>query len=228
MFPPNGLIISCYLEGLKGAEKEFISSVIHHPRVVAIRVEGIENIHYARLVGGKDKFIIGLVKRWDGRRYCITPSMSDVSEIYNAGANAIATNNVDLYFGYVTAGEYCINSSYCWMLDLDLAKWETLKFYKKKVLLDAGIREQIVIIATTMEINAKNSLALVKTIRQQYGELAIINYEGGVNNPQEMQNAFNAGANYVTIGKAFNDPATIINNWFSAKEVYNGDYIKSK
>ena len=69
-FPENGLIVSCYLESMSGSEKEFISAVAHAPGVVGLRVEGLENIAHARLIA-PHKFIIGLIKEFDGFRNLI-------------------------------------------------------------------------------------------------------------------------------------------------------------
>lgn len=212
MFVEKGLIVSCYLEGMKGAEKEFISAVAHNPNVAGLRVEGIDNIRYARQIA-PDKFIIGLIKTWNDH-YSITPSTNYASEIIHAGADVIATENVDVFLAFSELTTNGISCPYRFMLDLDYEGWKRLFEFappeKHKIRL--GIREKILIPATTFESDPAKSIRMIEDVRR-ICPAGLINYEGGILNPRDMDRAYQAGADYVTVGKAFNDPATIINTW---------------
>lgn len=177
----KGLIISCYLDSMRGAEKEFISAVAHNPNIVALRIEGLDNIRYARQIA-PDRYIIGLIKHLIKGETYITP----VSEFYNilsAGADMVATESM----------KPCNNLPI--MLDLNC---------------DIDIINNISennILSTTYFHKAFDLIRILKT---KYNNK--VNLEGGIETPEEIQKGFDLGADYITIGKAINDPPTIINN----------------
>lgn len=212
----KGLIVSCYLESLKGCEKEFIASVINHPKVVAIRVEGLDNIKWARLIN-PSKFIIGLVKdRIKGKTY-ITDE-SEIANILACGADMVATQEICWEWSLPndTSNKYeyelCdIDNDTPIMLDLSRESLAQLKrCYDSDWQISNFINDSIsagtLIFSTTYEHKAFD---MVKEIRDIFPD-ALVNLEGGIETGEEIQKAFNMGADYVTIGKAINDPPTII------------------
>ncbi len=215
--PEDGLIVSCYLESMKGAEKDFISAVAHAKGVVALRVEGVANIEYARRIA-PDKFIIGLIKEFNGFRNIITPDLLKMGRtIIHAGADMVAAEQVF---------QWCVDNGY-WrddgidlpfavMCDLHSSAFFVEKSDDETPFLDKYdaivIRElsrtNSIILATTFTPKAFDQVA---ALRVQFPDVPI-NLEGGIETAEEIQEGYNAGATYVTIGKAINDPVTIIHN----------------
>lgn len=198
--PPKGLIVSCYLESMRGCEREFIASVAHVPGVVALRVEGLDNIRFARRIA-PEKFIIGLVKQQcQGKGHLsytrITASINLGYFIIDAGADMVAT---DSYMDFLKVG-----TPYHIMGDMNRSGFEA----------DLGnglgcagrIHPVEFVIATTYESKA---FGFVKHIKELYPN-QLVNLEGGIETAEEVQQGFAAGADYVTIGKAINDPPTIV------------------
>ncbi len=210
--PPKGLIVSCYLESMKGCEREFIASVAHLPQVVALRVEGLDNIRWARMIA-PEKFIIGLVKEHNGFFNQITPNIElDGKRIIAHGADMVATSNI---FDWMEMGHNVIihglSISFRMMFDLDSGGVETLcrpsalEDWEKNVL-KREMQQGNIVLATTFE---QKAFELVKPLKEHYPQ-SKVNLEGGIETPEDIQQGFDAGADYVTIGKAINDPPTII------------------
>lgn len=214
---PKGLIVSCYLESLKGCEKEFIASVINHPKVVAIRVEGLDNIKWARLVN-PSAFIIGLVKDMIQGKTYITDE-SEIENIMSCGANMVAMQEICWEYSYPseTSNKYeyyliDIDNDTPIMLDLSRESLQTLKrCYDSDWMIANFINDSILagtlIFSTTYE---QKAFDMIQEIRDIFPD-ALVNVEGGIETTEEIQKAFCMGADYVTIGKAINDPPTIIN-----------------
>ena len=210
--PPRGLIVSCYLESMRGCEREFIASAAHLPQVIALRVEGLDNIGWARMVA-PEMFIIGLVKEHNGFYNEITPDIElDGKRIIAHGADMVATSNV---FSWMTMGHnvtiHGLSISFRMMFDLDaggievLCRPSVLEDWEKNVL-KREISHDNIVLATTFESKA---FELVKLLKEHYPQ-SKVNLEGGIETAEEIQRGFDAGADYVTIGKAINDPPTII------------------
>lgn len=213
--PPNGLIVSCYLESMKGAERDFISAVAHVPGVVALRVEGIDNIEFARRIA-PDQFIIGLVKQFDGFRNIITPDLLSMGrEIIHAGADMVAAENIlapGIHPGYYR--EDGINIPFAVMWDMNQDEVLHIQDHSGDPARVRGMaRENSIILATTFTPKAFDQ---VVALRKQFPDVPI-NLEGGIDDCREVLLGYEAGANYVTIGKAINDPVTIINNLLEGK-----------
>lgn len=207
MCAEKGLIVSCYLESMKGCEKEFIASVINLPQVVGLRVEGIDNIRFARQLCPREKFIIGLAKKWKKSYTLITPNESAVREIINTNADLVATNNQAVAWKMLETRKYGLSYPCKFVLDLNTNTFNELLLWNKQTL---GVRpfisEHIVWLATTMEDRAYD---LIEKMRSKFIN-AVIVAEGGFGKAEEIQEAFDSGANYVCIGKAINDPPTIV------------------
>jgi len=181
--PEKGLIVSCYLDSMCGVEREFIASVCHLPEVVALRIEGLDNIAYARRIA-PERYIIGLVKFAVSGRTFITPE-SQFKNIVSAGADMIATEC------YYIADDYPV------MWDIN---WDTANIKARHLRSD-------LVLSTTYYHKAFDKL------QAWVGEFPNrINFEGGIETAEEIQRGFDLGADYVTIGKAINDPPTIIRN----------------
>ena len=188
-FPPKGFIVSCYLESMRGCEKEFIASVAHLPQVVALRVEGLDNIRWARQIA-PHQYIIGLVKQMvDGRTF-ITPE-DEFENIIASGADMVATEELSLRATPFMPIMFDLH-------DANIIRDEltTLNQLNSQVLL-----------STTYTNKAFWAVEMLKSIHPNK-----VNLEGGIETAEEIQKGFDLGADYVTIGKAINDPPKIIDN----------------
>lgn len=188
--PPDGLIVSCYLESMRGAEMFFLKSICKLRMITALRVEGIENIEYAK--ANSILPIIGLIKRLQDDGSYITASIDDLLAVEEAGADFVAidsrTCNSNLASVYNKA-------TIPIAADIEYLS-EAINAYKLGA----------VIISTTFKPKAFD---LIKEIKSSLRNCKI-NLEGGIETRKEVQQAFQLGANYVTIGKMINDPSTII------------------
>lgn len=195
MYPPSGLIVSCYLESMRGCEKQFIASVVNHPKVIGLRIEGIDNIKWARML--TDKFIVGLIKKLEAGKIDITPEYKNCHDILFAGANMVATGCF-LRWGDIMYREPL-------MLDCDKERYLELK--SRHVLIDI-INQNEIILATTYE---NKGYDLLNQMKDDYPDIKV-NFEGGIMDHEDISKAFMLGADWVTVGKAINDPPTIVNN----------------
>jgi putative N-acetylmannosamine-6-phosphate epimerase len=203
---------------MKGCEKAFIASVAQLPEVVALRVEGLDNIRFARMIA-PEKFIIGLVKYSTGSLKggtSITPTTLDGANIITAGADMVATGNATEFYDFGSGSRFVRRV----MLDLGkenhpmdffttrmcTAGWESFLRY---------LREKKIVISTTYR---QKAFGFVKQIKERY-PFAKVNLEGGISTPAEIQKGFECGADWVTIGKAINDPPSIINSLMAGIEV---------
>ena len=204
--PKEGLIVSCYLESMKGAERNFISAVAHVPGVAALRVEGIDNIEFARRIA-PDAFLIGLVKRFDGDRNYITPDFEYTArEIIHAGANMVAAEGLDKYIPF--SGDF--SCPVMWDLhphDFCLAPEGGVQLSSINCAKIEGMTEsrQLILATTFMQ----KAFDYIIALRSRFPATPL-NLEGGIGTHAEIAHGFQCGANYVTMGKAINDPATII------------------
>ena len=215
---PKGLIVSCYLESLKGCEKEFIASVINHPKVVAVRVEGLDNIKWARLIN-PNKFIIGLVKDMIAGKTYITDEC-EIENIMACGANMVAIQEICWEYSILSDTEenkydynfIDVGNETPIMLDLSRESLAVLKrcydhYWMIANMINDLISAGALIFSTTYEHKAFD---MIQEIRDIFPD-ALVNLEGGIETIEEIQKSFSMGADYVTIGKAINDPPTIIN-----------------
>ena len=185
--PPKGLIVSCYLESMRGCEKEFIASVAHLPQVVALRVEGLDNIRWARQIA-PHQYIIGLVKRMYKGDTFITPE-SEFENIIACGANMVATE--DLNLGIMPVMPIMID---LYSDDVYHGLIDRLNIGNAQVVLSTTYRQK--------------AFFMLKKLKSRFPNK--VNLEGGIETAEEIQKGFDLGADYVTIGKAINDPPTII------------------
>ncbi len=183
--PPKGLIVSCYLESMAGCEKAFISAVARAPGVVALRVEGLENIRYARMIA-PEMYIIGLAKVRRAGLVLITPDADLGQAILDVGADMVAGERV----------WHDCGRPFMW--DLDQCPDEECFW---------GSMPPQLILATTF---IPKAFDLVREMKTHFPDIPV-NLEGGIETAEEVQRGFDCGADYVTIGKAINDPPTIIN-----------------
>ena len=229
----KGLIVSCYLESLRGCEKEFIACVINHPHVVAVRVEGLDNIKWARLIS-PNAFIIGLVKDMIQGKTYITDK-SEIVNILTCGANMVATEEIfyEWKIPSDTQDKYeydiiDIDNETPIMLDLSRESLAQLKrCYDKDWMIANFINDSILagtlIFSTTYEHKAFD---MIKEIRDIFPN-ALVNLEGKIETQEEILKGFAMGADYITIGKAINDPPTIINNLLANKFYIDNTILQS-
>lgn len=203
--PEKGLIVSCYLESMQGCEKQFIASVANLPEVVALRVEGLDNIRFARMIA-PEKFIIGLVKNNEGYHTSITMDLHSAYAIVKAGADMVATDCLTSWG--LSYSDYTLNLVFLVMYDVpeyDVRGMDNLIKYKQCIF-SGGI-----VIATT---HFPKAFDMVIELREKYPK-AKINLEGGIETGEEIKTGFACGADWVTIGKAINDPPSIIRSLLS-------------
>ena len=190
--PLSGLIVSCYLESMHGAEEIFIDAVAKCPGLVALRIEGINNILFAKK---RSKLpIIGLIKNKQQDGSYITACLNDLYKVQDAGADFVA---IDSRLCNKSIGLLYMNAKIPIMADI-----ETISDGIEAAKLGA------VVLATTFIPKAFDLLRILK----QYVEIPI-NLEGGIETREEIRRAFDSGASYVTIGKMINDPPTIIKHF---------------
>lgn len=199
-FPPDGLIVSCYLESMAGAERDFISAVAYAPGVVALRVEGLDNIAFARRIA-PDAYIIGLIKVFNGERNVITPEAVEMGkEIVHAGADMVATEMVGIGFQ--------LPQKVMWDMHKHHVDWLVTDKEARGWMNQLIVRDKIVLATTFMQ----RAFIEACMLRAHFPD-AKINIEGGIETTHHYEHSLNdCGANYVTIGKAINDPVTIIQN----------------
>lgn len=214
--PENGLIVSCYLESMRGSEKEFISAVAHAPGVMGLRVEGLDNIEHARKIA-PDTWIVGLIKEFDGFRNLITPDLPAMGRaIIHAGADIVAAERVSTWTlenPIIRVDGLGVPFKVMW--DLKAEDFEsdgdgdvrTLTINEADAcrIRQMALREEIVLATTFIP----KAFPYAHALRYQFPNVKI-NLEGGIETAEEYAQAFVLGANYVTIGKAINDPRTII------------------
>lgn len=212
--PEKGLIVSCYLESMCGCEFEFIAAVAHLPGVVGLRVEGLENIRYARRIA-PEKFIVGLVKVRERGEIRITPNILDAYEVKDVGADMVAMEFLSelVCAGDIPTTEHGLQIPFSVMMDIDTERYEAYfctslpgRPTNCKVALRQGLRNETIVLATTFEDRAFD---LVERIKKDM-PFALVNLEGGIKTAADIQRGFDCGADWVTIGKAINDPPTII------------------
>lgn len=206
--PESGLIVSCYLESMKGCEKNLIDAVCRMDEVVALRVEGLRNIAFARQLC-PDKYIIGLVKveyahKGKEKKLCITPDIIYADLIMDAGADMVATG---CYNEWLDLPATC-------PVMLDIRDFKNMIWPSR-----LGHIPDPLVIATTYQ---QKAFDLVKELKEKYPE-AYINLEGGIETAEEVRRGFECGARWVTIGKAINDPPTIIENLLKGR--CNGSHL---
>lgn len=243
--PPKGLIVSCYLESMRGCEENFIAAVGNIPGVVALRVEGVENIKLARRMF-PNMFIVGLMKASEQvhigdvgsmtingkehKGHCkilavstkITPTVDWGKQIHEAGADMVATGCLLEWYrhGDLRPCIYGLGLHFRLMLDLSREMFKTIVVSEGGGMLRASLHSERlaknIIYATTYE---DADFDFVSGMKQMYPD-AIVNMEGGLKTRDDIDKAFDFGADYVTIGKAINDPPTIIRDLLSGKERY--------
>lgn len=175
---------------MRGCEKNFIRAVASHPALWGLRVEGIENIRFARSI--TSLFLVGLVKTWDealGRNRITV--FGEHEAIESAGADMVA-------------GETLLTSSpFLW----DLSE----ESYAKEVLpraeeLSPLLEAKSLVLSTTF---SERGFELVRRMRRDF-PYAIINCEGGMVSRGDLLWAEDCGADWATIGRAINDPVFIL------------------
>lgn len=217
--PEKGLIVSCYLDSMRYCERDFISAVAHVPGVVGLRVEGLENIEFARRIA-PERFIIGLVKVKQGaNKTAITPSLKDAYNVHYAGADMVATSHLHEWT-HPLGDEICTPHGFAvpFRIMADMSGEMFRKLCERSELLLAPFRREIdernLVFATTFE---DYGIGLLQNIKKAFPG-ALVNLEGGVWNGKMVWRAYDFGANWVTIGKAINDPPFIIGKILGQQE----------
>jgi N-acylglucosamine-6-phosphate 2-epimerase len=213
----NGLIVSCQVPDDTAINTpEFIAAqalTVIQAGAVAIRAQGITNV---RAIGKVvDVPIIGLVKRFDDSSpVYITPSVSDVLELENAGATIVAIDATGrLRTGGQTLAEFIsqirLESNVLLLADVDSVE---SAIEAEELGCDA--------VATTLSgytdipVTGLPNIDLIKEI-SKYVKIPII-AEGGFNRPESVSEAFAAGAMSVCIGTAITNPYLLTKHFLSA------------
>jgi hypothetical protein len=207
--PDSGLIVSCYLSDWKSREKEFIKIVSGNPNVVALRVEGEDNIKFAKDYSGK--CVVGLIKDFAYPNY-ITPTDNHAKRCFLAGADFVA---VDMRLSKEIHKDNLLNwKDYHSVLVFNDNKFIVYTDYFKRCWADLKYEQydytqtefNFPIVSTTFAEGLH--WKVLDKVDKEFA-LKHLNIEGGVNlkNYKELKKR----AKYVTIGKAIHDPNTIIN-----------------
>jgi N-acylglucosamine-6-phosphate 2-epimerase len=213
----NGLIVSCQVPDDTAINTpEFIAAqalTVIQAGAVAIRAQGITNV---RAIGKVvDVPIIGLVKRFDDSSpVYITPSVSDVLELENAGATIVAIDATGrLRTGGQTLADFIsqirLESNVLLLADVDSVE---SAIEAEELGCDA--------VATTLSgytdipVTGLPNIDLIKEI-SKHVKIPII-AEGGFNRPESVSEAFTAGAMSVCIGTAITNPYLLTKHFLSA------------
>jgi putative N-acetylmannosamine-6-phosphate epimerase len=200
---------------MKGTERNFIAAVAHVPGVVALRVEGLDKIEFARKIA-PGTFIIGLIKVFDGHRNLITPDLMDMGrEIIHAGADMVAAENVFEWCRptHMRVDGLQLPFKVMWDMTPDEIAGLLRSNDDQCRVRQMGARGQIVLATTFIH----KAFVEAVMLRGKFPSIKI-NLEGGIETHREYEHGLTyCHANYVTIGKAINDPVTIINNLLKGK-----------
>ena len=210
----RGLVVSCQVpDGTPIDTPDFIAAqakTVLLAGAVGIRAQGIKNV--AAVAGVVDVPLIGLVKRYtDESPIYITPLVSDVIELVEAGATIVAIDATER------------------LRPEKLALVDFMRQVRAKTdvpiladvdSLDAALIAEIAgcdAIATTLSGYTDKpapklpNIELIEKISRRTS-LPII-AEGGFNRPEHVLQAFNAGAWSVCIGTAITNPYLLAKNF---------------
>ncbi len=192
--PKSGLIVSCYLTDWAGYEKQFIDIVKENKNIVALRVEGEENIRYAK--ENTNLPVIGLIKDFKYDNY-ITPTKKYYLRCVMAGADFVA---VDFRDRKKVGWAYSVSSSI----------WPDIERPEDAIeLIKLGFK----IISSTF---TKDQLSFVGKLFGMDKNIVKnnLNAEGSIDKVMYIDHLSSYCTKYFTIGTAINSPNGIINDIF--------------
>jgi N-acylglucosamine-6-phosphate 2-epimerase len=213
----NGLIVSCQVpDGTPIDTPEFIAAqaqTVLLAGAVGIRAQGIRNV--AAVVSAVSVPVIGLVKRYSERsQVFITPEIDYVLELEQAGAAIVAVDatirlreNAVSFSGFME--KLRSKTDIPIMADIDS--------------LEAAILAESLgcgAVATTLSGYTETPaprLPNIELIREISGSIKIpVIAEGGFNKPEQIVQAFNAGAWSVCVGTAITNPFLLTKSFVQA------------
>ena len=213
----GGLIVSCQVpDGTAIDTPDFIAAqalTVIQAGAVGIRAQGIANV--AAISKVTDKPILGLVKRYlDSTPIYITPTVQDVLELEAAGATVIAIDATErLRAGGETLEEF-----------LNQVRAETnIPILADVDTIEAGVIAEALgceAVATTLSGYTEKpapplpNIALVEALAKKLGIPVIA--EGGFSRPEQVSQAFAAGAWTVCIGTAITNPFLLTKSFLEA------------
>lgn len=213
----GGLVVSCQApNGTAIDTPEFIAAqslTVIQAGAVGIRAQGIANV--AAVAKVTEVPIIGLVKRYlDDTPVYITPILNDVLELEAAGASIVAIDATErVRSGGVTLEKFMA---------------EIRAVTKVPILADVDSIEAGLIaeslgceaIATTLSgytDKAAPKLPNLELVEQLAKKIKVpIVAEGGFNRPEQVVQAFNAGAWTVCVGTAITNPYLLTKSFIEA------------
>ena len=213
----NGLVVSCQVPDDTAINTpEFIAAqaqTVLQAGAAGIRAQGIKNV--AAISKITKVPIIGLIKRYDDASpVYITPSVSDVVELENAGSTIVAVDATGrLRPGGQTLEDFVtqvrLESKVLLLADVDSVESaqqaEALGFDAVATTLSGY---------TEIPVAGLPNIKLIEEISRKV-QIPII-AEGGFNQPQSVSDAFNAGALSVCIGTAITNPYLLTKHFLTA------------
>lgn len=213
----NGLIVSCQVPDDTAINTpEFIAAqalTVLQAGAVGIRAQGIKNIEAIAKVTTSP--LIGLIKRYDeSSAVYITPSVSDVVELENAGATIVAVDATgrprpggQTLEDFVT--QVRLESKVLLLADVDSVESalqaEALGFEAVATTLSGY---------TSIPVDGLPNIKLIEQIFRKVGIPVIA--EGGFSQPHSVSEAFSAGALSVCIGTAITNPYLLTKHFLNA------------
>ena len=213
----NGLIVSCQVPDDTAINTpEFIAAqalTVLQAGAVGIRAQGIKNIEAIAKVTTSP--LIGLIKRYDeSSAVYITPSVSDVVELQNAGATIVAVDATgrprpggQTLEDFVT--QVRLESKVLLLADVDSVESalqaEALGFEAVATTLSGY---------TSIPVDGLPNIKLIEQIFRKVGIPVIA--EGGFSQPHSVSEAFSVGALSVCIGTAITNPYLLTKHFLNA------------
>lgn len=213
----NGLIVSCQVPDDTAINTpEFIAAqalTVLQAGAVGIRAQGIKNIEAIAKVTTSP--LIGLIKRYDeSSAVYITPSVSDVVELENAGATIVAVDATgrprpggQTLEDFVT--QVRLESKVLLLADVDSVESalqaEALGFEAVATTLSGY---------TSIPVDGLPNIKLIEQIFRKVGIPVIA--EGGFSQPHSVSEAFSVGALSVCIGTAITNPYLLTKHFLNA------------
>jgi len=213
----NGLVVSCQApHGSPLANSGILAAIAQAAEdsgAVAIRAEGLTNIRAIRRIVKIP--IIGLVKRWDDSDIYITPEISDVLAISEAGADIVALDGTDrVRKGGVSAFDFIMAAKSVTMQSLIMADIDDLKSALTAQEAGADLVGTTLSGYTIDEVPEGPDLDLVKELSIKL-KIPVI-AEGRYSSPSQVKEALQKGALAVCVGTAITDPWTVTRRYVKA------------
>lgn len=190
---------------------------------VGVRIQGVANLRAVR--ARVEVPIVGLIKReYAGFEPYITPTIEEVTEIADAGADIIAFDATARPRPGGTQLEALVEAIHG-AGRLAMADCATLEEGRTAALLGADV------VATTLcGYTAETAgtplpaLKLVASLRQAQGDNAFLVCEGGVHSPDQVRSALDAGADAVVVGTAITNVDWLVREFAGSTDTARNRY----